>query len=83
MATIALTPKQMQELQEHGHLVFWVVTLCYKPGTELLDSISVDCSRCGEVLIDLFERTEKDEEVQASVRRRRSAVDKTAGKRSR
>ena len=72
MAIGHLTPAALKAMREHGHPSYWeVATYC---GDTDPDSVTVECTKCGEVLVELInpgqEEGEEDKKKKEDLLRR-------------
>jgi hypothetical protein len=56
MAIGHLTPEALRRMREHGHPDFWEIA-SYAGG----ESITVECTKCGEVLVELVNPSQEEE----------------------
>jgi hypothetical protein len=65
MAIGHLTPAALKALREHGHPDYWEVVIYRDRSRDdsLVDSVTVECTQCGEVLVELVNEEQEEKET--------------------
>lgn len=60
MAIGHITPETLKKMRLHGHPDFWEIAVY--GDEENPDSVTVECTKCGEVLVELVASSQEEEE---------------------
>jgi hypothetical protein len=59
MAIGHITPEALRRMRQHGHPDYWEVA--YYGDTQHPDNVTVECTKCGEVLVELVNPSQEEE----------------------
>ncbi|CAB4131577.1 hypothetical protein UFOVP276_25 [uncultured Caudovirales phage] len=60
MAIATLTRREQELIKKHGHVSHLEVAIYRAPKSRKIDSMSVECTKCGEVLVELIGGREQE-----------------------